>query len=102
MASQIQENHRRENIADFGIHELAVFSNPKNSVQLSTIHSAKGLEWDAVALVDLHEGKMPHQHAVDVDEARRLFYVGCTRAKKILMLFTHDNRTPSRFLALLE
>jgi DNA helicase-2/ATP-dependent DNA helicase PcrA len=102
MASQIQENHRSENAADFGIHELAVFSNPKNSIQLSTIHSAKGLEWDAVALVDLHEGKMPHQHAVDVDESRRLFYVGCTRAKKILMLLTHDNRPPSRFLSLLN
>jgi DNA helicase-2/ATP-dependent DNA helicase PcrA len=102
MASQIQENHNRENAADFGIKELALFSNPKNSLQLSTIHSAKGLEWDAVALVDLHEGKIPHKNAVDVDESRRLLYVGCTRAKKILMLFTHNNRTPSRFLALLD
>jgi len=102
MASQIQENHNRENAADFGIKKLALFSNPKNSLQLSTIHSAKGLEWDAVALVDLHEGKIPHKNAVDVDESRRLLYVGCTRAKKILMLFTHNNRTPSRFLALLD
>ena len=102
MAAQIQELHRNEAATNFGIRELAIFSNPSDSIQLCTIHSAKGLEWDAVALVDLHEGKMPHARALDVDESKRLLYVGCTRAKKVLMLFTHDRRTPTRFLQLVR
>jgi DNA helicase-2/ATP-dependent DNA helicase PcrA len=102
MVSQIQENHKHEDVGRFGINELAVFSNPRDSVQLSTIHSAKGLEWDAVAIVDLHEGKIPHSNAADMEEAKRLFYVGCTRAKKLLMLFTHGNREPSRFLEIVD
>lgn len=55
-------------------------------VTLSSIHAAKGLEWDAVFLVGLQEGSMPIRHAIragdeQVEEERRLFYVGVTRAR---------------------
>lgn len=56
---------------------------------LSTIHSAKGLEWDTVFVIGLAEGRFPHQNAVpgeQYEEERRLLYVACTRAKKQLYL----------------
>ena len=59
-------------------------------VTLATLHAAKGLEWDAVFLVGLTDGALPIQHADGDDEAieeeRRLFYVGVTRARVHLRL----------------
>jgi len=54
---------------------------PDNAVVLSTIHSAKGLEWDTVFLVGFEDGVLPHVNAEDVEEERRIAYVGVTRAK---------------------
>ena len=62
---------------------------------LATLHAAKGLEWDHVFLVGVNEGTLPtHENAVE--EERRLFYVGITRAKRNLSLSYRGN--PSRFL----
>ncbi len=60
-------------------------------VTLSSLHAAKGLEWDAVFLVGLTDGAVPISHAIDasaeaVEEERRLFYVGVTRAREHLRL----------------
>ena len=57
------------------------------SVVLSTVHSAKGLEWEAVFVVGLEDGLMPSAGA-DLDEERRVAYVAATRAKRLLSL-TH-------------
>lgn len=60
-------------------------------VTLSTLHSAKGLEYETVYLIDVNEGIMPYKKAVldsDIEEERRMFYVGMTRAKKNLHLFS--------------
>ncbi|HNP56117.1 MAG TPA: ATP-dependent DNA helicase UvrD2 [Gordonia sp. (in: high G+C Gram-positive bacteria)] len=62
-----------------------------NGVTLSSLHAAKGLEWDAVFLVGLTDGAVPISHAIDasaeaVEEERRLFYVGVTRAREHLRL----------------
>lgn len=65
-----------------------------NAVTLSTIHSAKGLEWEHVYLLDLVEGIIPDRQALEssekkqsaLEEERRLFYVGMTRAKNALTL----------------
>ncbi len=58
----------------------------RERVTLSTIHQAKGLEWRAVFIVWLAEGRFPTARAEDVEEERRLFYVACTRAKDELLL----------------
>lgn len=78
-------------------------------VTLASLHAAKGLEWDAVFLVGLADGTLPIQQARDspeaVEEERRLFYVGVTRAREHLWLSWALSRTPggrarrrSRFL----
>jgi DNA helicase II / ATP-dependent DNA helicase PcrA len=60
---------------------------------LSTIHSAKGLEWECVFLIGLVEGVLPVSFSLDdeeaIDEEHRLFYVALTRAKKHLFLAVH-------------
>ncbi|WP_199434294.1 ATP-dependent DNA helicase UvrD2 [Qaidamihabitans albus] len=67
-------------------------------VTLASLHAAKGLEWDAVFLVGLAEGTVPIQRASGdgdaVEEERRLFYVGVTRARKHLSLTWALSRTP--------
>lgn len=61
-----------------------------NKIILSTIHQAKGLEWDAVFIINLSNGQFPNERALrendGLDEERRLFYVAITRAKKYLHL----------------
>jgi DNA helicase-2/ATP-dependent DNA helicase PcrA len=62
-----------------------------DSIVISTIHSAKGLEWAAVLVLDLVEERFPSRHAMvrpeDFEEERRLMYVACTRAKDSLDLY---------------
>lgn len=84
------------------------------TVSLMTLHSAKGLEFDSVFLAGLEDGVLPHSRSFDtvaeLEEERRLFYVGMTRAKKSLTLSRALYRRtygeerlrpsiPSRFLA---
>jgi len=67
-------------------------------VTLASLHSAKGLEWDAVFLVGLVDGTLPIQHADDdqaaIEEERRLLYVGVTRARRFLHLSWALSRSP--------
>ncbi|MGW3017800.1 ATP-dependent DNA helicase UvrD2 [Streptomyces longwoodensis] len=78
-------------------------------VTLASLHSAKGLEWDAVFLVGVAEGMMPITYAKtdeQIEEERRLLYVGVTRARERLHVSWalsrapggRPNRRPSRFL----
>ncbi len=65
-------------------------------VTLASLHAAKGLEWDAVFLVGLTDGTLPIQHAEtpeQVEEERRLFYVGVTRARTRLAVSWALSRT---------
>jgi DNA helicase-2/ATP-dependent DNA helicase PcrA len=66
-------------------------------VTLASLHSAKGLEWDAVFLVGLVDGTLPIVYAEtpeQVDEERRLLYVGVTRARSVLSLSWSAARSP--------
>ena len=101
---------------DSQLSSSRVAANPsenRNKVVLSTIHSAKGLEWDTVFVINLCEGAFPAEKSVtkidDLEEERRLFYVACSRAKSRLFLTYPQQRNmygrfnadalPSRFLA---
>ncbi len=76
-------------------------------VTLTTFHSAKGLEYDEVHILDVNEKVMPYKKAIledDIEEERRMFYVGITRARKKLYLYTvvemnNHAMEISRFLA---
>ena len=82
----------------------------EDSVQLMTLHSAKGLEFPVVYLVGLEQGLFPHKRAVEegsMEEERRLCYVGMTRARERLVMTRaatrikrgkEVQRTASRFL----
>ena len=83
----------------------------EDSVQLMTLHAAKGLEFPAVFLCGMEEGLFPHQRSIEnhaqLEEERRLCYVGMTRAKQRLYLTNAESRrlhreerypSPSRFL----
>ncbi len=66
--------------------DVTVEEGERERVTLSTIHQAKGLEWRAVFILWLAEGRFPAARAEDIEEERRLFYVACTRAKDELVL----------------
>ncbi len=87
--------------------QTAKFNPPENAVTLSTFHSSKGLEFGRVFMIDLQKGIIPseedEQDVRTLEEARRLFYVGMTRAKNRLELlsFQEDEgkkKEDSRFL----
>ncbi|MGQ9863031.1 MAG: ATP-dependent helicase [Bacteroidia bacterium] len=77
-----------------------VQENPEEDfVWLSTVHSVKGMEFDAVFVVDMVEGYFPTSRAEEIEEERRIFYVALTRAKQFLYVsYSHEGRQPSRFL----
>ena len=65
-------------------------NGPGQGVSLMTMHSAKGLEFRVVYILDANEGVTPHHKAVldpDVEEERRMFYVAMTRAKERLHIY---------------
>ncbi len=93
------------------ISDQDTLSEGKNAPTLLTLHAAKGLEFGAVFIVGLDDGLLPHSRSFDepesMEEERRLFYVGITRAKDRLYLLRALRRggrgyaeetIPSRFL----
>jgi DNA helicase-2/ATP-dependent DNA helicase PcrA len=113
-----ESTERGESLADF-LDRMALVSDADEydehaQVSLMTLHSAKGLEFEHVFLVGLEEGLFPHSRSLsgegDLEEERRLCYVGMTRAKNTLTLTRAVFRrawgnegvrasTPSRFLS---
>jgi DNA helicase-2/ATP-dependent DNA helicase PcrA len=101
MKSDMQRN--KVDMANLAITDLGIYASPDSALKLLTLHYAKGREYDAVAMIDVHEGKIPHynsQNMEEISEYKRLFYVGATRAKRLLLYVTDDTgrKGPSRFL----
>ncbi|MGQ9828669.1 MAG: ATP-dependent helicase [Roseiflexus sp.] len=93
------------------VSDIDTLQEERDAITCMTLHQAKGLEFPVVFLVGLEEGLLPHARSIDdrdaLDEERRLFYVGATRAKERLYLLYAFRRTvygraeittPSRFL----
>ncbi|MCL2498426.1 MAG: ATP-binding domain-containing protein, partial [Symbiobacteriaceae bacterium] len=112
-----KRKEENEGLLEF-LEEVALLSSAdthdesKNSTLLMTFHSAKGLEFPVVFLTGMEEGLCPHSLSQgspeEIEEERRLCYVGMTRAKDLLYLSYAQNRSlygskrptePSRFLA---
>jgi DNA helicase-2/ATP-dependent DNA helicase PcrA len=93
------------------VTDVDLYEDKGNRVSLMTLHCAKGLEFPVVFIVGIEEGLLPHyrrgEEIEDMEEERRLFYVGMTRAKERLFLTRAEERStfgvgranlPSRFL----
>lgn len=102
MKADIRNN--RVDLENLTIEDLGIYSSPDSALKLSSLHNSKGREYSAVAMIDLQEGKIPFYRLTTADEfeeAKRLFYVGVTRAERFLFYVTDnsDRRNgPSRFL----
>ena len=116
-AAEFDEIAPPEGLARF-LEEVALVSDQDeledvpDRVTLITLHAAKGLEFPVVFMVGLEEGLLPHRRALEdereLEEERRLAYVGMTRAKdRLYLVHAHHRSTygvgaqadPSRFLA---
>ena len=69
----------------------------QEGVTLSTVHRAKGLEWDRVIVFGADRGLLPHDLATDIEEERRIFHVAITRGIERVAVLA-DAERPSRFL----
>ncbi|WP_273717819.1 MULTISPECIES: ATP-dependent helicase [Bartonella] len=117
LKEMIRSMEQFENLQSFLEHVALVMETENNenmdAVNIMTLHSAKGLEFETVFLPGWEEGLFPHQRSLDeggrsgLEEERRLAYVGLTRAKKYLHIWFVSNRRvhglwqpalPSRFL----
>ncbi|SDZ46088.1 DNA helicase-2 / ATP-dependent DNA helicase PcrA [Amycolatopsis xylanica] len=98
LAASVEDADLPRYVADLDQRAAAQHPPTVEGVTLASLHAAKGLEWDAVFLVGLAEGTVPIQHAdgddAAIEEERRLFYVGVTRAREHLSLTWALSRTP--------
>jgi DNA helicase-2/ATP-dependent DNA helicase PcrA len=111
-AQMVADIRSREGGDTLNVEDLGIFARPKHCIQLLTVHKAKGREFDAVAVIEAHDGRFPHfsidqltdnnERQAQYDESRRVVYVATTRAKRVLMFFsdtTHHRNRPTPFLA---
>ena len=111
-AEMVEDIRGRSEWNQLMIEDLGIFARPGECIQLLTIHKAKGREFEAVAVIDAHDGRIPHfsisriadegERQAQYDESRRVVYVAATRAMRLLMFFSDRSdlrNRPSPFLA---
>ena len=117
VAKKFNTGEPKESLNSF-LEEIALFTpndeteDRESLINLMTLHSAKGLEFPVVFIAGCEEGLLPHARSIfnpsELEEERRLCYVGITRAKnRVFLIFTHKRtlfgstqlNLPSRFLA---
>ena len=88
---------------EYSLGNFAGFSGERDRLSLSTLHSAKGREFAIVILFGIDQGRIPRNGATarQAKEARRLFYVGVTRAE-LEVHVVHSKNNPSRFVRDIE
>lgn len=99
LLNYLKDSSLRDFINDLYLNqEIDIDTNSDNILYLTTIHGAKGLEWDYVYIIDVNSKDFPSirpkyylDELEEVDEERRLFYVACSRAKKILNITYYEN-----------
>jgi len=116
-AAEYDQRAENPNLMDY-LQMISLYSDSdaydpdSGRVSLMTLHAAKGLEFDHVFIIGLEDGILPHERSSygepdDLEEERRLFFVGITRARKTLHVFYARHRvirgqfirsTPSQFL----
>ena len=120
-ASKYDDQAQQPSLVDY-LQSIALYSDTdaydedSGKVSLMSLHAAKGLEFDNAFIIGLEEGLLPHERSInggadDLEEERRLFFVGITRARKRLYISHAKHRvirgqflrtTPSRFLYEIE
>jgi DNA helicase-2/ATP-dependent DNA helicase PcrA len=103
MLADMQGNN--VDLANLLIADMGLFANPEGALRLITLHRSKGREFEGVALICMNNGSVADFRATtqeEYDEARRLFYVGVTRARRVLIVASdqsHWKNTPRPFIA---
>ncbi|MCD4658204.1 MAG: UvrD-helicase domain-containing protein, partial [Planctomycetes bacterium] len=115
-ADKFEEGNKGAGLGEY-LEQIALMSDSdkfdqiEDKINLLTLHTAKGLEFSTVFMVGIEEGMFPHSRVIegdgDIEEERRLCYVGITRTEKLLYMTFCESRTfigrtnynePSRFL----
>lgn len=87
-------------LSDLAINEDVTQETDRKRVTLTTVHQAKGLEWDVVFVLSANPGDFPSYYAIvdgKLDEEERIFYVAITRAKELLYILRQESARPSYF-----
>jgi len=108
----VEDIRGRDGWGTLMIEDLGIFARPGDYIQLLTVHKAKECEFEAVTVIDAHNGRIPHfsvsriadegERRAQYDESRRVVYVAAIRAMRLLMFFsdrTDYRNRPTPFLA---
>ena len=97
----------RVDVENLSVEDLGLFASTTRNLHLLTMHRAKGREFDAVAIIDCHDGRIPDFRAIKkrdfkrIEVDRRLLDVSITRARRFLLYIPDDEDCrfePSRFI----